>query len=62
LRKLPQANTLVANSTSQGTSRAKNEGGVLSSRTAPNRPPMALMISIWRKVSGPTSATSLRPA
>ena len=46
LRKLPHANTLVANSTSQGTRRAKNDAGVFNSRIAPNTPPMALMMSI----------------
>ena len=37
--KLPQANTLVAKSTSQGTRRAKTEDGVFSSSHAPTAPP-----------------------
>jgi hypothetical protein len=44
-KKLPQANTVVANSTSQGTSRAKIEDGVFSSSRPPSAPPTRLRMN-----------------
>ena len=58
--KLPQANTAVANSTSNGTSRSKKAAGVASSRSAPTTPPARLITTSARKESAPTPETSCR--
>src|SRR5580704_9949849 len=42
-KKLPQANSAVANSTSHGTRWAKIDGGVARRMSAPRAPPMRLM-------------------
>ena len=60
--KLPQANIAVANSTSQGTSRAKNAAGVASSSSAPSAPPAKLMTNSARKESRCAPLTIARPA
>ena len=59
--KLPQANTMVANSTSQGTRCAKKLDGVTSSSTAPQAPPTRLMITSALKDSPAAPVTRLRP-
>ena len=59
--KLPQAKIAVANSTSQGTRRAKKADGVTSSSTAPSAPPMRLMMTSARKERPAAPETSLRP-
>ncbi len=61
LKKLPQANSPVANSTSHGTSRAKKLDGVSNSSAAPTAPPARLMIARVRNFSPPAPKTMLRP-
>ncbi len=61
LKKLPQVNRAVANSTSQGTRRAKKVEGVSSSRPAPTMPPARLSTTRVRTFSPPAPDSMLRP-
>ncbi len=60
--KLPQANTSVAKSTSQGTSAEKIDTGVTSNKTAPKPPPTRLIATKARKRSDGVPAHCRRPA
>jgi hypothetical protein len=63
-KKLPQANSAVANSTSHGTRRAKIDGGVARRMSAPRAPPIRLIANSLRIVSPvgvPASARPVKP-
>src|SRR5580698_5384635 len=62
LKKLPQANTIVANSTRYGTSRVNTLTGVTSNNTAPSAPPTRLIQSSMRNDKPWAPETSARPA
>src|ERR1700677_2653782 len=60
-KKLPQAKSAVANSTSHGTRWAKIDEGVARRMSAPSPPPMRLMMNNLRIVSPLGLAASARP-
>ena len=60
-KKLPQANTPVANRTRNGTSRSKKLSGVASSSKAPQTPPIRLTTARIRKLRPSAPDTWRRP-
>ena len=62
LKKLPQANTPVANSTRKGTRRSKKLSGVASNNSAPTTPPTRLITAKALKLRPSAPETWLRPA